>query len=304
MTLTPTNDAPPAAPPPKASRRLPPPCWTTDETAALIDCYRDKWYVLRRSNLRANHWQEVADAVAARCPPASCNPRKTAVQCRHKMEKLRKRYRTEFKRYSTLCRNTGPRYASSWIHFRSLDAMVRGEDEANRDDCDDDGDSDNRDEDEDDFEDLYPNGAKHHNQSPYASTGNGTGGGGGSGFRIRIPTTATKIQNHSDESPNFGYGSGRKTVDVDSDRKNVGDEMGRKKKMKREEEPMAEMVSAIKLLGDGFVKMERMKMEMAREVEAMRTEMELKRTEMILESQQRIMEAFAKGISEKNNRPK
>jgi hypothetical protein len=79
-----------------------------------------------------------------------------------------------------------------------------------------------------------------------------------------------------------------------------GEEMGKK----REREPMEELVAAIKVLGDGFVRMEQMKMEMAREMETMRMEMEMKRTEMILESQQRIVEAFAKALSEKKKRPK
>ncbi|KAI4356599.1 hypothetical protein L6164_000610 [Bauhinia variegata] len=87
---TPTADPPSAVPlplpAPPSSRRLPPPCWSNDETVALIDAYRDKWYSLGRGNLKATHWQEVADAITHRCPNAS--PVKTAVQCRHKMEKL------------------------------------------------------------------------------------------------------------------------------------------------------------------------------------------------------------------------
>ncbi|GER42700.1 sequence-specific DNA binding transcription factors [Striga asiatica] len=39
-----------------ASCRFPPPCWSPNETTALIDAYRDKWYSLQCSNLRANHW--------------------------------------------------------------------------------------------------------------------------------------------------------------------------------------------------------------------------------------------------------
>ncbi|PWA56011.1 trihelix protein [Artemisia annua] len=76
------------------TRRIPPPCWTNDQTVALIEAYRDKWYSLRRGNLRAPHWQEVADCVSVKC--GSDLP-KTSIQCRHKMEKLRKRYRNEQK---------------------------------------------------------------------------------------------------------------------------------------------------------------------------------------------------------------
>uniref|UniRef100_A0A803LNZ2 Myb-like domain-containing protein n=1 Tax=Chenopodium quinoa TaxID=63459 RepID=A0A803LNZ2_CHEQI len=90
----------PAPPPPPPSRRLPPPCWTPDETSALIDAYRDKWYSLRRGNLRAAHWQDVADTIHRLCPHVS--PPKTSVQCRHKMEKLRKRYRSELQRAKSI----------------------------------------------------------------------------------------------------------------------------------------------------------------------------------------------------------
>lgn len=55
-------------------------------------------------------------------------------------------------------------------------------------------------------------------------------------------------------------------------------------------------------LGDGFVRMERMKMDMVREVEAMRMDMEVKKTEMILESQQRILECFVNAVSEGNKK--
>lgn len=65
---------------------------------------------------------------------------------------------------------------------------------------------------------------------------------------------------------------------------------------KRREGDVGEVVGAIQALGEGFMRMEKMKMEMARKVEEMRMEMELKRTEMILESQQRIVDAFAHAL--------
>lgn len=69
-------------------------------------------------------------------------------------------------------------------------------------------------------------------------------------------------------------------------------------KRKERETEVGEVVGAIRALGDGFVRMERMKMEMAREVEAMRMDMEMKRTEMILEFQKQIVEAFASTFSD------
>lgn len=72
--------------------------------------------------------------------------------------------------------------------------------------------------------------------------------------------------------------------------------------IKRETDPISEMVSSIRLLGEGFVKMEKMKMDMAREIEKMRMEMEMKRSEMLLESQQQIVDTFMKGFLEKKKK--
>ncbi|KAK9076607.1 hypothetical protein SSX86_004941 [Deinandra increscens subsp. villosa] len=59
-----------------------------------------------------------------------------------------------------------------------------------------------------------------------------------------------------------------------------------------------EVVSSIKLLGDGFMKMEKMKIDMVREIERMRVEAEMKRNQLILESQKQIVEVFLKGLIE------
>ncbi|KAL1316928.1 hypothetical protein HN51_069048 [Arachis hypogaea] len=317
---TPPPDPPSAlplalpVPPPTASssRRLPPPCWSPDETLALIDAYRDKWYSLGRGNLKATHWQEVADAVAQRCPNAS--PAKTPVQCRHKMEKLRKRYRTEIQRARSL---PVARFNSSWVHFKLMDSMEKGpspvKPENDSDSHDGDGVGVDRDEDDDDqdlYEEIKNGGHGSNTRSLNKLYRNGFGGppGGGNGsggFRIRIPTGLSVAQ---PGSKFYGKSGGNQKFNNPNLNQNAGSNFGTrvlgKRERERERDPVGEVVSAIKLLGDGFVRMEQMKMEMAREIEAMRMEMEMKRTEMILESQQRIVEAFAKAVSDKKKKPK
>ena len=88
---------------------------------ALIDSYREKWYLLRHGNLKATHWQKVVDSVAHRYSAAS--PPKTAIQCRHKMEKLRKWYRTGLQRARSM---PVSRFISSWVHFKRMDTMEKG----------------------------------------------------------------------------------------------------------------------------------------------------------------------------------
>ncbi|KAK7394602.1 hypothetical protein VNO78_15134 [Psophocarpus tetragonolobus] len=286
---SPTDSNPPSAlplplpaPPSTSSRRLPPPCWTPEETAALIDAYRDKWYSLGRTNLKATHWQEVADAVTARCPNASPTA-KTAVQCRHKMEKLRKRYRTEIQRLRSLplprLNNAAP---SSWVHFKSMDSMEKGPNSLNFQDDNNNNNNNNNNDDNDieEDDDLYEelkNAPGSNTRSLNKLYKNGFNSGSGSGFRIRIPAhSASKFYNGP---PPRGV------------------------KRDRQSDAVTEMVGAIKVLRDGFVRMEQMKMEMAREIESMRMEMEMKRTEMILDSQHRIVEAFARAVSHKPPSP-
>ncbi|XP_057807485.1 trihelix transcription factor ENAP1-like [Salvia miltiorrhiza] len=236
-----------------APRRLPPPCWSPEETVALIDAYKDKWYSLRRGNLRGNHWQEVADDVASRCPAV---PPKTSVQCRHKMEKLRKRYRAEIQRSSSGAR----RSASSWAHFHNMHSMEKGSDPTPPP-------SSSSDEDED----TKTNSVKRINDL-YNRHTNGSGSTSTPGVRIKMPGAASTNPNPNPRIIPPNSSSGGKSV-----------------------------VEAIQALGEGFMRMEKMKMEMAQQIEEMRMEMELKRTEMILDSQHRIVDAFARAIKKPKN---
>ncbi|KAI5679970.1 hypothetical protein M9H77_01197 [Catharanthus roseus] len=97
--------------PPKKTPPLP---WTHQETVNLIQAYQEKWYSLKKGQLKASQWEEVSVTVAARC--GYDEPYKTATQCRHKMEKLRKRYRAE---------KVKP-YPNSWQYFELMDRMERG----------------------------------------------------------------------------------------------------------------------------------------------------------------------------------
>lgn len=284
---------------------------------ALIEAYRDKWYCLRRGNLKAPHWEEVADEVSRRCSAVS--PAKTAVQCRHKMEKLRKRYRAELQRARSL---PVARFVSSWALFKHMDAMEKGPGGSNEPDSEEDNDDLDDEDDDELFEGIAPN-----SRSLYGLYGNGVGRENpdarksGSGFRIKIPTAVSIAQPGTDyrkfgRSSDRSFSSGtRAAVNANSGSRfskfggGVGggygarvsreSEMGKVGSGKRGRDPLEEMVEAIRGLGDGFVRMERMKMEMAREIESMRMEMEMKRTEMILESQQRIVDTFTRAASEK-----
>lgn len=226
------------------------------------------------------------------------------------------------------------RFTSSWVHFKRMDAMEKGPaamKNENSDSPGEDGEDDENEEEDDQDQELYEElryGSNMKSMSKMYRNGVGVGGSGGSslgggsgGFRIRIPTGVSIAQPgnkvYPKMDPKFGLNShpgshsGQSYATAKVMREcgnNSGGRPGglgkRERERERERDPVAEMVSAIKVLGDGFVRMEQMKMEMAREIETMRMEMEMKRTEMILESQQRIVEAFAKAVSEKKKKAK
>ncbi|KAK1273415.1 hypothetical protein QJS04_geneDACA012539 [Acorus gramineus] len=283
ITASPVPQPPPPRPPPSSSnRRPPPPCWTHDETLALIESYRDKWHSLRRGNLRAADWQSVADSVAKRC--GQDPPSKTSIQCRHKVEKLRKRYRAEKQKRPT---------NSSWVYFRLMDSMeigpspspsavartpISSPDSSSSDD--DDESDDNR----------GFNGSLRQFMS-----NRGSGDGGNIGLRFKIPTAArSKMVPPSDPGPPpKNHQQPRVFVGSDSPsppplsrppKRSGGGGFGR-------DEEVAELVAAMKMLTDGYVRMERMKMETAKEMEKRRMEMELERTRLILEAQRGIIES-------------
>lgn len=63
---------------------------------------------------------------------------------------------------------------------------------------------------------------------------------------------------------------------------------------KRDDDGVGNAAAALGVLGDGFLRMEQMKIDMLREMEKMKMEMELKRTEMILDCQRQIVEVMVK----------
>lgn len=104
--------------------KLPPPnpnlpyredCWSDGETAALVAAWGSRYVDLNRGNLRQKQWQEVADAVnSRRGASARRRPPRTDVQCKNRVDTLKKKYKAE------LARNA----PSGWSFFPELDRLV------------------------------------------------------------------------------------------------------------------------------------------------------------------------------------
>ncbi|KAK7324677.1 hypothetical protein VNO77_28430 [Canavalia gladiata] len=120
-------DSPAGAPPhnvaPSSSRPSPfsgrEDCWSEEATFTLIDAWGERYLELNRGNLRQKHWQEVADAVNVRHGHAGGKACRTDVQCKNRIDTLKKKYKIEKARVS----DSGDS-ATAWPFFRRLDFLI------------------------------------------------------------------------------------------------------------------------------------------------------------------------------------
>ncbi|KAG0454750.1 hypothetical protein HPP92_023700 [Vanilla planifolia] len=92
-------------------------CWSEGETSMLIDAWGDRYLDLNRGNLRQKQWQEVAAAVNAR-PGGGRRPPRTDVQCKNRIDTLKKKYKIEKTKISD------GTVSSQWPFYSRLDMLV------------------------------------------------------------------------------------------------------------------------------------------------------------------------------------
>ncbi|XP_057474691.1 trihelix transcription factor ENAP2-like [Actinidia eriantha] len=87
-------------------------CWSEGATETLIEAWGDRYLQLNRGNLRQKDWKEVADSVNAR--RNSAKPRRTDVQCKNRVDTLKKKFKLE---------KSKP-VPSTWLFYHRLDHLV------------------------------------------------------------------------------------------------------------------------------------------------------------------------------------
>ncbi|CAL9245895.1 unnamed protein product [Arabidopsis halleri] len=104
-------------------------CWSEEATFTLIQAWGNRYVELSRGNLRQKHWQEVANAVNDRhyntgrnVSAAKSQPYRTDVQCKNRIDTLKKKFKVEKARVSES--NPGA-YISPWPFFSALDDLLR-----------------------------------------------------------------------------------------------------------------------------------------------------------------------------------
>lgn len=96
-------------------------CWSEEATGTLIEAWGRRYVDLNRGNLRQKDWQEVADAVNAR-HGHSKKTHRTDVQCKNRIDTVKKKYKIEKARISS--GGGGGGGASPWVFFDRLDALI------------------------------------------------------------------------------------------------------------------------------------------------------------------------------------
>lgn len=114
-TPLPTSAEPPPAPP--SERPFRDDCWSENATLTLIQAWGDRYLELNRGNLKQKHWKDVANSVNSR-PLTSSKPSKTDVQCKNRLDTLKKKYKIE---KSKLVTGGAP---SKWAFFDRLDELI------------------------------------------------------------------------------------------------------------------------------------------------------------------------------------
>ncbi|CAN6443755.1 unnamed protein product [Victoria cruziana] len=93
-------------------------CWSEGATVALIQAWGDRHLELNRGNLKQKHWQEVADAVNTRSGAARA--RKTDVQCKNRIDTLKKKFKAEKARVLA----TNGAFVSKWPYYDRIDELI------------------------------------------------------------------------------------------------------------------------------------------------------------------------------------
>ncbi|XP_030472800.2 trihelix transcription factor ASIL1 [Syzygium oleosum] len=274
--------------------------WTHEETVNLIRAYGEKWYALKRGPLKSSQWEEVAVTVAARCGYSYAEPSKTATQCRHKMEKLRKRYRAEKQQ------RAGAGGASGWPYYELMVRLERG---------------------------PMPISARPIAVVPYGARRAVDGGGGDEEeeeeeeeeAEAEAAAAADDGDNDGDEDYDGNYSKSRSINHIlrrpavvkrfprapaaggakrkrgaaaaEQMEEELGEEEEEGGRRKRRRRAVWEIAGEIRGFAERYVGMENVKMEMVRESERWRMELERKRMDLIAESQGKILDAIAKAFA-------
>ncbi|XP_057969104.1 trihelix transcription factor ENAP1 [Malania oleifera] len=90
--------------------------WTEHATLALLEAWGDRFLQLGRKSLRSDDWSEVAEKVSE-----TTKMERTDMQCRNRLDTLKKKYKKEKSKLEKLGNGAG---ASKWAYFKKMDMLM------------------------------------------------------------------------------------------------------------------------------------------------------------------------------------
>ncbi|CAN1229963.1 Trihelix transcription factor ENAP2 [Linum grandiflorum] len=97
-------------------------CWSEEATATLVDAWGNRYLELNRGNLRQKDWKDVADVVNS-IHGLTKKTYRTDVQCKNRIDTIKKKYKVEKIRVGAAAANGGSG-ASSWRFFDRMDSLI------------------------------------------------------------------------------------------------------------------------------------------------------------------------------------
>lgn len=248
--------------------------------------------------------------MAARCGGSGKLPPKTATQCRHKMEKLRKRFRAERQRggggggptgwlyYEPMDRlEHGPKASArpiSVVPYRAKSQNFNGKSHAFQNDYDE------YEEEEDEYDHEDDENDEDEEQGPYSRSQS-------INYILRRPSVVNRFPSDRSFSGSAVPDLAPRhlaTKRMREDFMDVGvndQEEAQEESERIRKAAISKLAREIRAFAETYVGMENVKMEMMKEAERSRLEMENKRMEMILDSQKKMVEAIAKALVRPQN---
>lgn len=267
---------------PVIKKKQPPLPWTHQETVNLIQSYQDKWYSLKKGQLKSSQWEQVSVTVASRC--GYDEPSKSATQCRHKIEKLRKRYRAERLKL----------YPDSWPYFHLMDSMETGPfpiTMPHRPPVQRGNDTDDS--------DLDCNFNKSRSINHIVKGGNSTSVG-----NVERNVRAFGVSRKSSVGKRKDFYEIDDDDDDEEEEEDDDDDDGEEEQGGQGTRVVTDLAVQIRTFAENYVKVERQKVQMMKETAKYQMELENKRMKMIIESQQKIVDTIHEAFSTSHKKVK
>ncbi|GLJ17792.1 hypothetical protein SUGI_0310840 [Cryptomeria japonica] len=92
--------------------------WSEAATIILLETWAEKFSQMGKTSLKLEQWAEISQRVSV-----GSKTHKTDVQCRNRLERLKKKYKKEKQKQNAAAASSGV-FVSKWAYFRHMDSIL------------------------------------------------------------------------------------------------------------------------------------------------------------------------------------